>query len=351
MRLTPASDVKRLLIVKLSSIGDVIHALPIVRSLKEQRPDMTLGWVVKKRCADLLRGNPNIDRLFIVPDRPQASDLLRLSGELRRENYDVALDMQGLMMSGLITRLSGAPRRIGLDRNREGNSFFLTDAVVPGRDPMRHAMDILNGFTTELGLLPARLDRREDYLADSETEFADSVLCRLPKPLIALNVGASTLYKRWPRPHWIEAARALTAAGFGLALLAGPSETDDSSAVEEALNMPEHIINLGGRTTLRGLASVLARCDLLVTGDTGPMHLAAAVGTPTVALFGPTNPERTGPYGSAHAVLWKQIACSPCYRHPTCQGRVDCLRLITPGEVVEAVLNQISRLAPAPECV
>ena len=154
--LPPLSSIGRLLIVKTSSIGDVIHALPIAQAIKEAHPDLMLGWVVRRRCADILRGCPWINTLHVVEDKPSFAQLARLRRELRREDYRCALDMQGLLLSGLITRLSGAPACLGWDRNREGNAFWLTHPIVPGRDSDRrgdrHEVDALYGFAEVFGV-------------------------------------------------------------------------------------------------------------------------------------------------------------------------------------------------------
>lgn len=331
-----------MLIVKLSSIGDIVHALPVVETIKRHQPDLFIGWVVRRRCESLLAGNPAVDRLYVLSEKPDIAEMLSLRRALRRERYDTAMDMQGLFTSGLVSWMSGARRRIGLDRNREANRFFLTEAPVEGRDETRHAVDILKGFARAAG---ADSDFEEiptqEYLAQAGGQAADRLLAGLSGSKVALNVGASTRYKQWPLEYWAEVARHLCARGAGVILVGGPSEVDQVRKVEQAVENSARLLNLAGQTDLRQLAAVLARCDLVVSGDTGPMHIAGAVGTPVVAIFGPTHPSRTGPYGRKNLVIWKQLACSPCYRHPSCAGRVDCLKAITPEEVIAAVEARI----------
>lgn len=331
-----------MLIVKLSSIGDITHALPVVETIKRHQPDLFIGWVARRRCESLLAGNPAIDRIYTLGEKLSLPELLALGRELRKDRYDTAMDMQGLFVSGLVSLLSGARRRIGLDRNREANSLFMTETPVAGQDESRHAVDILQGFLAAAGIderfgdLPVL-----SYLAEAQGPAAERVLDGLARPRVALNVGASTPYKQWPLARWAEVARALCDQGMAVVLLGGPSEVEQAREVEEAAGARRGLRNLAGQTDLRTLAAVLARCDLAVSGDTGPMHIAGAVGTPVVALFGPTHPARTGPYGSKNLVIWKELPCSPCYRHPTCQGRVDCLQAITPAEVIAAIQSRI----------
>ena len=314
----------------------------MVETIKRHQPSLYIGWVVRRRCESLLVGNPGVDRLYVLSEKPDLSEMLSLRRALRRDRYDTAMDMQGLFTSGLVSWMSGARRRVGLDRNREANRLFLTDASVGGRDETRHAVDILKGFARAVGA-PADFDELPamSYLAQGEADIADRLLAGLLGKKVALNVGASTPYKQWPLAHWAEVARYLCAQGMSVVLVGGPSEVDQVREVEQAAGPSERLVNLAGRTDLRQLAAVLARCDLVISGDTGPMHIAGAVGTPVVAIFGPTHPSRTGPYGLKNHVIWKQLACSPCYRHPTCDGRVDCLRAIAPAEVIDAIEARI----------
>lgn len=351
MKMSPPqlSDFNSLLVVKTSSIGDVIHALPVISLLKRSQPSLSIGWVVRNRCSSVLEGNPDIDRLHVISDRSRTGDLADIRAELRRYDYQCALDMQGLFMSGMIAFLSGAPVRIGLDRNREGNKVFLTHPIVPGMVDRKvrdiHAIDVLLGFARVLGIDPLPELPVQQYLGFWDKGGLVNELDGIKAPRIALNVGASSVYKRWPMEHWIELMRMLVGHGYGVVFV---GDTQDSQTVRrivaeagnsagESASGPSHVVDFSGRTNLRELAVILARCSLVVSGDTGPMHLGSAVGTPIVALFGSTSPLRTGPYGNRHTVLDMHLACSPCFRRPTCEGRVDCMRGITPSEVFEAI--------------
>ena len=177
------TDISRLLVVKTSSIGDVIHALPVVQAIKDAAPHLTLGWVVRRRCADVLRGNPCIDRLYVMPDKPSGGELRALRAELQGGRYDMALDMQGLLLSGLVTRLSGAPVRLGWDRNREANALFLTHPIIPGKVQDRHEVDQLYGFAEALGVHAAHSEfMPQPYLAAEGATRAGEWLSGLPRP-------------------------------------------------------------------------------------------------------------------------------------------------------------------------
>ncbi len=334
----PLGSIDRLLIVKTSSIGDVLHALPLVQALKEARPSLTLGWVVRARCADLLRGNPFIDHLYVVPNKPSLADLLALRKTLHAARFDVALDLQGLLLSGIITRLSGAPVRVGWDRNREGNALFMTHPVVPGKDIARHEIEALFGFARILGhsALPNEYPAQR-YLADQDRVWANEQLAGLPRPVVALNVGASRAYKRWPAEHWATLADGLAGQGAGLVFVGDKADTALAAQVRALMASPGPTIDLAGQTTLRALASVLAACDTVVSADTGPMHLAVAVGTPVVALFGGTDPRRHGPYGSRHTALHSPLPGEPPSRHPSDAYGEACMRALLPQDVLRAV--------------
>ena len=339
--LPPLADVSRLLVVKTSSIGDVIHALPVVQAIKEAAPHLTLGWVVRRRCADVLRGNPWIDRLYVMPDKPSLTDLRALRGELRAAHYDVALDMQGLFLSGLVTWLSGAPVRLGWDRNREANALFLTHPIIPGRGKMRHEVDLLYGFAEALGVQGAHPEfAPQPYLAAEGTGRADEWVADLPRPRIALNVGASRAYKRWPVERWASVARTLTESGSGVVFV---GDKDDAQTVAQILpSLTTGYADLAGETNLRELASVLAACDLLVTADTGPMHIAVAVGTPVVALFGATDPARHGPYGARNVILHVPApGAMVSGKRPTDKAGAVCMARITPDDVLAAVADKL----------
>ncbi len=335
--LPPLADIRRLLVVKTSSLGDVIHALPVVQAIKDAAPHLLLGWVVRRRCADILRGNPSIDHLHVLPDKPSLRDILQIRRALHSVRYDIALDMQGLALSGLVTRLSGAPVRAGWDRNRESNALFLTHPIIPGKAKDAHEIDLLYGFADALGVrVPHPEFTPQPYLAAENAAQAEEWLHKLPRPRIALNVGASRAYKRWPLPNWVKVAQVLTQSGRSVVFVG------DKKDAETVAQLTPHLagcfIDLAGKTTLRELASVLAACDLLVSGDSGPMHLAVAVGTPTLAIFGATHPARHGPYGARNSVLHDPVPglLTPGKRPTEAEGAA-CMARVTPEQVLKEI--------------
>jgi lipopolysaccharide heptosyltransferase I len=332
------SALRRLLLVKLSSLGDVVHALPLAEALRAALPDAFLGWAVKRRFADLLDGNPNLDAVYTL-EGGGARDLLALGKRLRRERFDAALDAQGLLVSGLVTRLSGAPLRVGLDRNREGNALWLTHPVVSakGRVHMAHA---LLGFCDALGVPRPPTPRPQTYLAEGEAARAEALLASAgPGPYIGCIVGASTPDKAWPEARWVELARRVAAEGLRPILLGGSGEAAMADRITGGQEAGGGVANLTGKTTVRVLASVLARCAVVVGGDSGPTHLAVAVGTPVVGLYGVTDPARTGPdWGPAAAVtLDFNEDAPPEIRRPRHSTVPDALARIPAAAAADAV--------------
>ena len=335
---------ERLLIVKTSSLGDVIHALPAVQAIKDARPGLRLGWVVRRRCANVLEGCPFIDDLYVIANKPSFGELVRLRRTLRKVNYQTALDMQGLFLSGLLTRLSGAPVRVGWDRNREGSALFLTHPVVPGRASevgVRHEVDLLYGFPRALGVevVPGEFPP-QGWLAAGYEAPAEALLDNLPRPRVALNVGAARAYKRWPTEHWAAFATSLAQCGYGVVFVGDKHDAETVGEIKALLPPHTPVRDIAGATTLRCLAAVLTECDLVVSGDTGPMHLAVAVGTPVIALFGATDPRRHGPYGCRNVVL--HDASSVTASRPTPEQGLAAMRALAPDRVFAAVQAKLS---------
>lgn len=295
------SSPRRLLVVKLSSLGDVIHTLPLIEALRVGLgSDAHLVWAVRRAFANLLEGNPHLSAVRVLEGRG-LGEAFAFGKQLRAEHFDTALDPQGLFVSGLITFLSGAPRRIGLDLNREGNRLFLTEASI-STQVRRHQVEKLLDFCEAVGV-PRLAPRVQTYLAQGEATIADEWLAPIGDTgRIGCVIGTSTPAKEWPVERWCELSCRLAEQGLKPVLLGGPSEIETAERIVEETRGAV-ALNLVGKTSLRQLASVLARCSVVVGGDTGPFHLAIAVGTPAVGLYGVTDPVRVGPsWGPAPAI-------------------------------------------------
>jgi heptosyltransferase I len=331
-------DVERLMVLKMSALGDIAKAIPTVDTIRAAYPHLRIAWIVRRGFHDLIVGNPSIDEL-IVAGR-SARGFIEAGLAARRFRPQVLLDMQGLFLTGCLARMSGAAWRCTWDSGRELSWLLTGNAIVPG-PPTRNAVECLFGFAHAIGI-PAVPLVRPAYLAEDPQlgERAEALLTDCPRPRVALHIGASEANKSWPAEHWATLVDALHADGASVLLLGGPSDAEAGRQVEE--RAASGVRSLVGRTTIRELAAVIAHCDLFVGGDSGATHIAALVQTPVVCLMGPTSPARTGPYGERHTVIHLGMSCSPCYRRPTCDGRFGCMRDIRPRQVAEACRSRLS---------
>jgi heptosyltransferase I len=327
----------RILLVKLSSFGDVLHTLPALEALRSAYPAAHITWLVEAAYAPLLAGHPALDEVWEAP-RLHASELLaganparlrRLLHLLRARRFDLVLDVQGLLKSAVWVALARSPRKIGYDQTREGSYLVLTERVPPF-DPEAHAVLRYLNLAHYLGAPPALPRFRLGLGLGVDTTVL--VPEAAAAPLAVLHPGARWASKRWPPASWARVAEWLNQQGFQVAITG--SRADAELALSITGQSPASIVNLTGCTSLAELAAILRWARLAVTTDTGVMHLAAALATPAVALFGPTAPWRTGPYGEGHRVVRLELPCSPCFKRRCPDPR--CLHDLTPQMVVAA---------------
>ncbi len=295
---------RKILIVRLGAIGDVTNALVVANAIKDADPGVVIGWAVHPLSLPLLEGHPSVDRVHPWPRKSGFAGFRALMGSIRRARYDAALDLQRLQKSTLIARMSGAKRVIGFDRPRskELSWIWTGERIAPG--PRREHMALQ--YMRFPALLGAGLSapRRSLPAPPAAENFATEFVEQNGAPLL-INLGASKPEKLWPTASFRELLRTLHGGRSGtdvgpLVLTGGPG---DIPAAEALMEGSHGVINLAGKTTLPELWELSRRSQAMVTADTGPMHLCAAVGTPVLAIFGPGDPARTGPYGRGHAVL------------------------------------------------
>ncbi len=334
--------------MKLSAIGDVVQTLPALEAVKKAFPGSEIDWVVEEAAADILEGHPLIDRLLVSRRKSWtrmlcspltfAQAIWEISGflrQLRKRRYDIAIDFQGLLKSGIIIGASRAKRKIGFDRTRELSYMFLNECL-PAYDREKHALERYLDVARYLGAddpsptctLP--IERERAVMGERI-----KVLVKNGRRLIVINPVARWKTKLWDEKKFALLADRLVNERRAVVIFTG--SPDDRMITERIRGMMrEDSVNWAGETTLRELAALASLADLFITTDTGPMHLAAAAGARVVALFGPTAPWRTGPYGPGHGVVRKGMDCSPCFRR-TCDIGVRCMEEIT----VEDVMKQV----------
>lgn len=325
---------RRIAIVKPSALGDVMHALPVLSGLRRRFPDAHIAWVVNHIYAPLLKPHPELNE--VIPfDRNSlrngwlkgAAAFVRFMRHLRRQRFDLVLDLQGLLRSGLMTLATGAPVRLGLASAREGARFCYTHRIDDG-DGVQHAVDRCWRMAEALGAdgeICAHLPVEENA-----RRWALDVMSRWPRPWLAVGAGARWLTKRWPPEHFAVLIQRAQASFGGTAVLIGaPDEMDVSRRTAEAVGGP--VCDLTGRTTLPQLAAVLAEADALLANDTGPLHLAVALGRPVVAPYTCTQVARNGPYGQFARATETQVWCHGSYLKRC--DRLECMAELTPDRL------------------
>jgi lipopolysaccharide heptosyltransferase I len=317
----------RILIIKPSSLGDVVQALPTVNLIRRKYPQAHISWLVNDTLTSLLPHCPIINEIILF-ERRRFGSLTQLPrfgnflATLNGRHFDIAVDLQGLLRSGIISWATRAPRRIGLSDAREGARFFYNEIVSV---PRAHAVDRYVLAAQHLGC------------DSTPIEFPLGVPGSVTSEgLIAVNPSARWATKLWGNDKFAELIRRLPAER--VVLTGSAAERGQIDTIAQGRR------NLAGQTDLFQLAELYRRCQVVITNDSGPMHLAAAVGTPVVAIFGPTDPALTGPYGDHHVVLRAGIPCSPCFKgHCTNRVRMECMNLVSVEQVLKAAEGFIAK--------
>jgi lipopolysaccharide heptosyltransferase I len=351
----------KILIVKLSAIGDVIHTLPALTALRRHYPDARIDWLVEDAAADLVQGHAALSRVLVWRRRDfvkllkagklsSAASLFRgLLQQLRDTPYDLILDFQALLKSSVWIFLARGRRKVGFGEGMEHSekSHLFLNERIPAVSMEIHALDRGLRLLQALGI-PDREVLYDLPIGTKDEEAAEELLAaggmRPDQPFVAINPMAKWPTKLWTAERFEELAVCLLEKGFQV-LFTGSRE-DQPLIDEMAAALGSSVIRLDGRTSLKVLAAVYRSASVVVSTDTGPMHLAAAVGTPVVALFGPTAPWRTGPYGQGHVVLRAGVSCSPCFSRSCKTAEFEpmaCMTRITVEQVVEAVVRVVAR--------
>lgn len=339
-----------ILIVRLSAIGDALHCTPVARALRENYPHAKLSWIISEKAKDILVGNPHLDEI-IVWDKDGWKNLLAsnplaayramgvLGTTLKAEQYDLVVDVHAQFIPGLVTWSTGSPVRAGFSNAKELAPLFYTHKT-PRKKNIPITLQYL-GVLEAVGISADNTDMMipiapENYqVADiiwQQHEIKDS------DTVVILNPSTTWATKCWPAEHFSQLANnLLQEIGIKILLTGAKSDIPLANRIKEKIH--GDIIDITGCTSLKDLAAVAQRCHLFVTGDTGPLHIAAAVGTPTLSLFGPTDPQVYAPLGAQHTALQSTAACRRCHKRK-CKN-FHCMDQIHPSQVYQEALKML----------
>ncbi|TDO94798.1 heptosyltransferase-1 [Halanaerobium saccharolyticum] len=347
------NDVEKILIVRLSAIGDVIHSLPTAYALRQKYPDAQIDWLVEEQSYPLVDLNPYLDNVIILP-RDRWKELIKkdvIKGlrsffsffkDLRAENYDIGLDLQGLFKSSISSFLVNPDLRMGPADGRELSTLFYQAKI----DVPENKVHRIKKYLHFAGALAAEMNKINYGL--KMTPIIKSRVSRLfeehkivtNKKNIIINPFTNWESKNWFLERYFSLANELIKNGYYVIFT---GSRDDKEAIDNFIAINEESYsNLAGKTDLQELAEVYNRADLYIGGDTGPTHLAAAVGTPVVALMGPTDPETNGPFGEGHTVIQdNSLECIRCWdRH--CSRKMQCMKSISVEQVLRIAKKKLN---------
>lgn len=354
----PTHRPPRILIIKPSSLGDIVHALPVLAALRHALPDARISWLINRSFASLLEQHPLLDEVIVFDRKTYGKMHARLGAlsafagfvaDLRRRRFDIVLDLQGLYRSGFLALASGAPQRIGFSATREFAGLHYSRRIATPSE-LTHAVDRNVAFARGIGLA---IDSPDFPLALSQDEAARAGALiehhggAADAAYLAVIPGARWRTKLWDPTRLAasanEARDALPARGNGsgrplqVVLLGAPDETEISARV--AADLDGRVIDLTGKTNLRELTAVIAGARAVLCHDSGPMHIAAALNVPTVAIFGPTDPKRCGPYSPVARVVGTAIECRGCYLREC--GHHSCMRQLSVTDVAGTLADRL----------
>jgi heptosyltransferase-1 len=324
---------RKILIIKPSSLGDIIHSLPFLSAINKCFPDAEIHWVVAKGLHVVLEKNPLIHKLWIInKDKwkyigraaKTIREIVNLVKGLRGEKFDLSIDLSGLLRSGLITWAGGARYKLGLAESDEGSPLFYTHKIKGGMD--NHAIDRYLSIAKALGWQGA--DVEYPMVPFNKTP---EICKNLPEEYVVIAPSAGKEANRWPAERFAKLAEKLELPSVVI------SSSADAAVAEKVVEKSNgKAVSMAGKTNLLELFALISKAKFFISNDTGPMHIAAAFKVPVYAIFGPANPVRTGPYGDIHTIIRKDLSCSPCYAWKPCDNW-RCMENITVDMVLEKI--------------
>ena len=346
----------KIMIVKTSAIGDVTHTLPALSAIRKRYPNACITWLVEEASAEILKGHIAIDRVLVCRRKKWIRDLSnpllfgntfndirRFIQALRDTEYDLVIDFQGLLKSAVWVFLSKGKQKVGFGQGMAHAelSYLFYNRKVPAVSMDHHAVERELMLLKAIGVPCQQIDFGfpvEHLHRQKVKSLLHSYNIWDNDHFIAINPMARWDTKLWENRKFARVADLVREKGFKICFTGGHNDFDE---IEKIRSMMAHdSVNLAGKTSLKTLAALYEIADLLLTTDTGPMHIAAAIGTPVVAIFGPTSPMRTGPFGDGHVIVQTNSECAPCFKR-VCPTRA-CMEEIsveTVGEILDKMLS------------
>ena len=340
-------EFNKILIIRLSGMGDVIYTLPLLSALRSKYGSKHIAWLVSSKAKDVVAGHPLIDEVIVFEREKGIVGAIKAIKELRKRKYDLVLDPQSQLRSGLFAFLGAIPVRMGFARgvSKEPGFIFMNERVSPlGNE--RHNVDRDLGFARHLGIERGRVEFNLK-IETADSKFADSYLAescvKKNEKLVGFSIACSMQNRKWSNKNWAQLNNEIALKeNIRTVILWGPGEEQDMKAIislskERALSAP--------KTNIKQLAAIIKKCSLIIGNDSGPLHLAVALGIPVIGLCGPTDPEITGPYGNGNISIRKNLTVLPCYVSEKNSSRCKkfrsclektCIELITVKDVVSA---------------
>ena len=344
------ADFRRILIIKLSSIGDVVHTLPAVHNLKRALPSVEVDWLVENKSKVLLEGNSAVSKVIDVDTHrwrqergfASLSEMKSVFSKLRDRQYDFALDFQGLWKSAAFGYFSGARRLIGFDRQhlKEPGCRILYDVRVVPRSGAVHVIDLNKELLRGLDIVPGDTHFELPNRSEDREYIEQQLKSQSVRDFVVINPGGGWSTKNWDPQNYATLHQRLTnATGLKSVLTWGPGELPLIDEIRRCSSAESPVVF---PTTLTQFVALARRARLFIGGDTGPLHIAAACKTPIVGIYGPTDPARNGPFHQDDIVVSHQVPCGPCYKRSCEIYKTECLRLVTVDEVFKAALRRLS---------
>ena len=345
----------KILIVRLSAIGDVIHCLPVLHALRRKFPNAYIGWVVEDKAADILINNPLLDKVYVLPKKKWEAqgltantikEFIHFVKLIREEKFDIAIDLQELFKSGLMTFLSGAKRRIGHAKTREFADIFVNEKLKPHNifDPDKMIIErylepakYLGAPTDEVKFsLPPVNQETKDYIDSFLKNFKED------RPLIVFSPATIWSSKHWIEAYWSELLEKLSLS-YNVILIGSENDVNLINRITSSIKS-DNYLSLAGKTSLFQLIELFNRTDILIAPDTGPAHIANATDKPVIiTIFGSTSYKRSAPWGEKHAALSAELPCQPCFKRQ-CRRKdfkMECMKTITPDTIIKKINEKL----------